>query len=374
MLGEMAPVVRLLAVCLAALSLVACASAKAARIPAGVTSVRIRSAAGVTNVTRPADVQRIVRWFDALPRFVALPCPLELYTPPDVSFTFLGADGVLRRAVDHAPGTCGSEVVSGRERLADDGFAASVSRLLGVSFDPNARTEQNAAAAKLDAQMLVARVRVPSGGEPIAASPTSRTWRVHLPLAEVFAWEQAHRPRGAAEDGSGTGARWGVITDRELMFDYPPIADRISERSLDIEMIVKPGGWTRIHAYAADTPIVARSPNEKVPAGVKQILFRRRLITNAAEIGRIVRRFDALPIVQPGSTFSCPLLVYGPVVQLEFRRASGEVLASARLAGHFAGGGLDSTSCTPIEFTIGDHPQAPLVGGDFLGWVARNAR
>jgi hypothetical protein len=40
----------------------------------------------------------------------------------------------------------------------------------------------------------------------------------------------------------------------------------------------------------------------------------------------------------------------------------------------FHGGGLDSTSCTPIEFTIDGHPQTPLVGGRFFSRVERLLR
>src|SRR5438270_4165695 len=136
----MSALTRLLAVVLAALGMSGAASV--ARTPAGVASVHIHSDAGVTvTVTRPADVSQIVRWFDALPPFVALPCPMALGYPPDVSFVFRDSAGrVVRRAVDHAPGSCESEVTYGNTARADHGFVANVSRLLGVSFDPNAQT------------------------------------------------------------------------------------------------------------------------------------------------------------------------------------------------------------------------------------------
>lgn len=256
-----------------------------------------------------------------------------------------------------------------RGRLfADDGFVARVSKLTGVDFDPNAGTRQNKAAAKLDEQMLLGRVRVPPGSQPIAKSQESRTWRVHLPLDQVFAWEDAHRPRGSTKDGAGTGSKWGVLTDRELMYLYPPIAGRISDRRLNFNLIVKPGGWTRIYVWVQDTPIVARSPNERLPVGVTQVVFRSHLITDHAKVAKIVHWFDALPIVQPGIGSCAWYSSNSSVVHLDFGNAAGNVVAHASLALRY---GLRSDRCSPITFDVGGHPQSPIDGGDFFRRVKR---
>jgi hypothetical protein len=83
-------------------------------------------------------------------------------------------------------------------------------------------------------------------------------------------------------------------------------------------------------------------------------------------VARIVRWFDALPIVRPGAAFSCAMLVHGPVVKLDFQSATGVLLARARMPRRFGDGGLVSTACTPIRFGIGGRKPAPLVGGRFF--------
>src|ERR1700687_3635030 len=152
----MVALVRLLAVGLAALAL--CGATEAARVPPGVNSIGVRSATGVTtSVTRPVAVRQIVKWFNALPRFVARPCPYPVYKPPDVGFDFRAAGGgVVLHAVDHDPGTCSGSITYttvGQVKyaaLADDNFVARVSRLTSVDVDPSARTAGNERLAKRD--------------------------------------------------------------------------------------------------------------------------------------------------------------------------------------------------------------------------------
>ena len=193
---------------------------------------------------------------------------------------------------------------------------------------------------------------------------------MHLPVDEVLAWERAHQPRSATENASGTFYTSGVITGRQLVYTYPPIAGRIADRRLTFEFIVKPGGWTRIYASVVDTPIVARSPNEKVPAGVTQVVFRSHVITDPAKVAKVVHWFDALPIVQPWSG-SCPMLTSTTRVDLDFRDRSGAVLASAGFVLHF---GLNSNRCSPISFTVGGHAERSLDGGSFFVRVAKLLR
>ena len=110
------------------------------RIPRGVKSIEIRSASGAAaHVTRPVIVEEIVKWFDALPKFVPRPCPYPVRVPPTVTFVFDDREmNAVATAVDRLPGTCAGEIGYGNDLmvayapLADDGFVARVSRLLGV--------------------------------------------------------------------------------------------------------------------------------------------------------------------------------------------------------------------------------------------------
>jgi hypothetical protein len=107
---------------------------------------------------------------------------------------------------------------------------------------------------------------------------------------------------------------------------------------------------------------VPRPRSEKVPAAVREVDVRTSKahvrVTTAAKVRRIVRWFDALPIVQPGGRFGCPPdTVRRPPMSLRFRSADGLLLARASVPGSFAIG-----ACAPIEFWIGSHRQKPLSG------------
>lgn len=356
----MTAVSRLLAVLLAALGLGGGAT-HSARVPAGVRSIRISAPDAAITVADPAEVHAIVEWFDALPLWTVRRCPRMDYIEPDVHFDFRDATGaVVLQAVDQAPNACGGSIAYGNRRpLADDGFLARVSQLVGVDFDPNAQTKQNKAAAILDEAMLLRPAHVPPGSRLVAKSQTSRTWRVHLPLAQVFAYERAHRPRGR------------VYTDtsaRRMTLFFPPVAGQVSQRSLDFELEALRGGWTKIRVTAQDTPVVADPPHEKVPNAVTQIAFQFHVITDRSKVATIVRWFEALPS-GPIPIGSCTdWMSEGPTVRLDFRDTYGNVLASTSLWEHY---GLESNRCAPMDYTIGGHPQAPLIGGNFLLRVKR---
>jgi hypothetical protein len=77
-------------------------------------------------------------------------------------------------------------------------------------------------------------------------------------------------------------------------------------------------------------------------------------VTDAANVQRIVRWFDALPISPPGVASMCPL-VPGADITLSFRSRSGLSLAQAKLPPTSAG------ICDSISFAVGGHPQTPLI-------------
>lgn len=393
----MTALARLFAVILAALGIGGAAASS--RVPTGVTSIGIRSTAGVAStVTRPAAVRQIVKWFDALPHFVARPCPLQLSYPPTVRFTFRGAGGsVSLRATDRAPGTCGSTVTYGNAGqveyapLADDGFVARVSRLIGVDFAATTGTGENERAAQRDAATILRRAVVPTGSRRLATPPNRdlgsassqpgttaladvhAIWKVRESFGAVSAFESAHVPHGAKPAGNGFAS--GPTRSVQLMFSFPALHGRVSSRQLIVDVTPLGRGWTGIRVDAQDVWIVAREPGEKLPAGVRAVEVRSadkalvRRFTNAAEVARIVRWFDALPVVQP-AVYHCPAIVFSPSVTLVFLGRDGAVLAT--VAGPY-GNGL-SGPCNPLDVRIRDVAQKPLVGGRFFRRVERLAR
>jgi hypothetical protein len=107
-----------------------------------------------------------------------------------------------------------------------------------------------------------------------------------------------------------------------------------------------------------------------VPDGVREVDIRRAgratRVTQPRKEQTIVRWLDALGIVQGGAAYSCPAVLGGPRVILDFRPASGTLLARAR----FLAGSI-SSECNPIEFSIGGRPQTPLIGLTFWKRVKR---
>src|SRR5579871_4937652 len=322
--------IRLLAVGLAALAL--SGAAEAAYVPAGVSSIRIRSATGITTtVTGPSAVKAIVAAFNALPPFVARPCPYPLYRPPDVTFDFRAANGaVLLHALDRAPGTCAGEITTTGQKLADNGFVARVSAMLG-DVDPNPRTAANERLAQRDAAHLLRLAVVPPGSRRLTTTPKElavsgqrlttspfqdRIWKVRMSVDAVVAFERAHRPRGSTITYQDTtNNRRGELTSRGLGFAFPAIRNRVSTRSLTVEIAPlrrpsgRESGWTGIRIGAWDDWVVAHDPDEVVPSGVRTIEIRKGSLlvhrfTTAQTVGKIIRWFDALPVSPPAGPCS----------------------------------------------------------------------
>ena len=401
----MTPLVRLLAVGLAALTLAG--SAAAARVPLGVSSIRIRSATGITTtvIGRPA-IREIVKRFDALPRFVARPCPYQRYTPPDVSFDFRAlGHGVVLHAVDHFPGTCrGSITYSTKGQLkhaalADRNFVAQVSNWVG-DIDPNPRTAGNELLARRDAARLVRLAVLPPGSRlmtwtpkafaatgqpPSTTSPhNDRIWKVRMSLDAVLAFERAHRPDGSKMTNSGKsysrahGPSSPLMVEGHVTFSFPAIRHRVWTRELGVGIVPLANGWTAIRIGAWDDWVLAHDPDEVVPSGVRTIEIRKgsllaHRVTTPHTIATIIRWFDALPVAPPAGP--CGPLGALPGHHLRFERitflgGSGQVLARAKDWPY----GIPSGACNPIAFSAGGHSFPPLLGGRFLIRVERLLR
>jgi hypothetical protein len=192
----------------------------------------------------------------------------------------------------------------------------------------------------------------------------------------VVAFVKAHPAAGSRQSGTGWGSGPGIPKNREIEFAFPPIKDRIGTRWLAVLMVSLPGGSTGVRVDAQEVWTVTRSPSEKVPSRVREIRLTSAslgrppivalTVTNPVQVRRIISWFDALGVVQPG-VLGCPVLGNGPIVTFSFRSASGVQLARASV--------LDlegmSGPCNAIDFSIGGHRQAPLVGGEFLKRIQR---
>jgi hypothetical protein len=233
-------------------------------------------------------------------------------------------------------------------------------------------TAGNRVEARRDAARLLHRVVLPPG----ASRTSARAWRVPLSLSATIAFEKAHPPRGSrlTVESSGGGPR--TPPNDELTFSFRAIPDRLSSRELDVWLVERPNGSTRLRVTAHDVAFVTRPPEEVVPPGVREIEIRSttgvsRRVTDQRKVERIVGWFDALPVVQQlGAVFACPNMgVAPPTVTFVFRRPDGAVLARASMLDAF--GGI-SGPCNPIRFgTEGQVKFRPLIGGRFLPRVQR---
>jgi hypothetical protein len=398
--------VRLLAVALAALTLAG--SAEAARVPDGVSSIRIRSATGITTiVTLPGSVKEIVSAFNALRRFVPRPCPYLRYTPPDVTFDFRSASGaVVLHAVDHAPGTCAGSITLNGQTLAEGNLVARVSSWWNADVDPNARTVANIRLAQRDVPRLLPLAVVPPGSGrttaipeasgqlghcspgPVTTSPEvslCRLWKVRMPVGAVFAFERAHRPHGSKITNISTERwrkhRWDPLRlMRSLSFSFPEVRHRVSTRQLAVDIVSLKNGWTGIEVNARDTWVAVRAPDEVVPSGVRTIEIWKRKphangwfsgtkfglvhrVTIRRQVATIVRWFDALPLRPLGWCDGTQSPLFGASVErIAFLDGSRHWVAHA-LAYPY---GRVSSPCFPIAFSVGGHAFAPLLGGRFL--------
>jgi hypothetical protein len=268
-----------------------------------------------------------------------------------------------------------------------------VGLLLAMAASALARTPTNVSnkrAAERDTAHLLRRVVLPPGTVRLAREPRGdlgllrhadstpsgllvdrhRFWLVHERLAKVVRFVAHHRPRGGRLIGTGTSNGRHIPENKSFTFSFRPIPGRISSRGLEVTLVALPRHRTGVRADAQDIWMLPRPQTEKVPTAVREIDVRttkaHRRVGSAAKVRRIVRWFDALPIVQPGGRFGCPPdTVRRPPMRLRFLSAQGVLLARASLPGSFAIG-----SCAPIEFWIGSHRQKPL-SGHLYGRISR---
>jgi len=180
-----------------------------------------------------------------------------------------------------------------------------------------------------------------------------RFWRVRSSLAAVIAYVKAHAPHGGESEGSTVSSQNGPPwTARTLAWP-----DRHPSRSLTVTGVAVRNG-TVLGVEGQAVWVYPRSPSEKVPPGVSEILVHAprvsATVTDPVRVARIVRWLDELPISPPGIVLSCPLILAGHAT-LSFRGAAGARLATATVPLAFAG------ICDPIGFAVGGRQQTPLI-------------
>lgn len=247
----------------------------------------------------------------------------------------------------------------------------------------------NKRAAERDTAQLLRRLQLPRGAVPLSRGPSGdggllkhpesvpsgllvdrhRLWRVHDHLSRVVAFVERHVPRGGRTLGTGSAGGSGVPANASMTFSFSAIAGRISLREVEVTLVALRNHTTGVRADAQDIWVLPRSPSENVPATVREIDVRTTRahvrVTAPSRVRRIIRWFDALPIVQPG-VFHCLVPRLKPVMTLRFRSETGVMLAKAQVP-HAVVNGF----CAPIRFWIGGRPQTPLGGRRFYQRIER---
>jgi hypothetical protein len=269
--------------------------------------------------------------------------------------------GGLLLATATAPGSAARPTRAGNEHLA----ARDTSRLLR-------RLELPGSAVRIfgeprgDGGLLKQPGSIPSG----LLVDRHRLWLVREPLERVIAFVEHRPPRAGRASGTGWSSGKGIPANRSITFSFRPLAGRISLRELEVTLVALPRGSTGVRGDAQDTWILPRPPSEKLPSTVREVDVETSKahvrVTAATKVRRIVRWFDALPIVQPGGGYHCPPdTIRRPTMSLDFRSASGALLARASVPGSFSIG-----ACAPIQFWIGSRRQKPL-SGHLYGRISR---
>jgi hypothetical protein len=247
---------------------------------------------------------------------------------------------------------------------------------------------QNHQAAVKNASALLSRINLPAGAIRSSTEPTGdggalggpaftegveklvdkhAWWTVSAAPNQVFSYIESHPPRGGTENttcaGGGTQRSWSCVG-----FGFPERAGVLGVRELAVKVVGLGNGSTGIRADAEVQWIIVRPASERVPSGVGEIEVARDgphggeavAVGDPSTIHKIIRLFDALPVVQPGS-WHCPAIPSSAAMDSFSFRPPGGGPALAR-ASVRADVGRSDTGCDAMSFSIGGRRQMPLVG------------
>ncbi len=283
-------------------------------------------------------------------------------------------------------GVLGAAIVSAGAVIAAPGMAS-----------PAHTTAHNRRVAIRDAASLLGLVSLPTGTTRSAREPAgdhgvlkrppeypatpnlvdqTEWWTSTESQQQVLSYVKANAPKGGNQNFGGSSGQCtphtspptGCHTTASMIgFTFHPRAGVLGERTLLVEVTRLKDGSTGIRVDAEVVWISARPRSEKVPAGVSLIDVGQdvrgqppsvsRSVTKPAQIRKIIRLIDRLPITQPG-TSSCPAEpVNPPVDTFAFESGSGAVLATARVP---ADADNSTTGCYPMHFTVNGKSEPSL--------------
>jgi hypothetical protein len=249
----------------------------------------------------------------------------------------------------------------------------------------SAGTTGNQRAAQDAAQSMLGALQLPTGAVPSATDPSrsgrlrSRSnypmtpalvdlhkfWRIPGSPHAVLGWVQAHPPAGMQGNmsGSSAGPR-GLITSWYGFGSTPTTG--LSSRELVVTVASATGGGTAVRADAQAVWILARPASEVVPVGVTRVTIRVRrpghrvstpiTLSAPSKVKRVAKLVNELPRFQPGAV-ACPADI-GPLVELDFRRASGVPPVAIAIA--------DGSGCGLVQFTLRGRHEPALAAGPGL--------
>ena len=205
--------------------------------------------------------------------------------------------------------------------------------------------QANKAAAQRDARELLGLLRLPNdvrrsagrprvGGTLVGERSASGQyfagdqafWTTHANPETIIAYIKAHRPRGSRIESSGSGSA-GSTSSLELMLNWPPVGLQLYGRTLTVSVISGPNVPSAVVAWSQSAWIVPRPNAERVPSGARSVAITLRIGTGVSgtrhmhistyvvwrksRVDTLVNEFNRLPIVQPGVTYACPLMLSG---------------------------------------------------------------
>jgi hypothetical protein len=251
-------------------------------------------------------------------------------------------------------------------------------------------TASNRPAAVRDAQDLLAGVVPPAGAvlrssgtgigpraslltSAFASAVAYSTWSVPEDPASVLSFVEAHLPAGSKVVSTGYG---GPSPGSESVTrSWPPIADVLDTRWLEVSVTSSASGGTLLQAKSQSQWVLTRPLSEQIPSGVREVdvtsgwpgkppLVSRR-VTGRAEVRRLVTLFDSLSIVQPDA-LNCPSYSPRPVVVIGFHAGARNRLvaeASVSSAASFSWpASVPGWACFTITFNVLGRNRSPLVG------------